>query len=40
MVINPCKEKKLSNIRTVFKDEAMNISPPKKYTIEEAMGII
>jgi GTP-binding protein len=24
----------------VFKDEAMSITPPKRYTIEEAMGII
>ena len=40
LVINPCKEKRLTNIRTQFKDEAVNLTPPKKYTIEEAMSII
>jgi GTP-binding protein len=35
--INPTKEKQLNNIRTVNKDEAMVLTPPKQMTLEIAL---
>ena len=35
--VNACKEKKLTNIRTVNKDEALVLSPPRDLTLEVAL---
>ena len=38
--VNPCKEKKLSNVRASGKDEAIVLSPIKPMTIERAINFI
>lgn len=40
LVINPGKEKKLSNMRSVMKDDNIRLSPPKAFTVEEAFAYI
>ncbi|HCP47073.1 MAG TPA: translational GTPase TypA [Deltaproteobacteria bacterium] len=35
--VNACKEKKLTNIRTVNKDEALVLSPPRQISLESAL---
>ena len=35
--VNPTKEKKLSNVRTVNKDEALVLSPPREMSLEDAL---
>lgn len=40
MELNPTKEKKLSNVRTTEAEEAIRLSPPKIFTIEDAMTFI
>ncbi len=38
--VNPCKNKNLTNTRTSSADEAINLVPPKKFTLEEALEFI
>jgi GTP-binding protein len=38
--VNPCKEKKLTNIRASGSDEALRLTPPKKLSLEEAIEYI
>ena len=40
MDVNPLKEKKLSNVRSSGKDEAMRLTPPKRLTLEAAISWI
>lgn len=40
MEVNPLKEKKLSNVRSSGKDEAMRLTPPKRLTLEAAISWI
>jgi GTP-binding protein len=40
MMVNPCKEKKLTNIRASGSDEALRLIPPKKLQLEEAIEYI
>ncbi len=35
--VNPCKEKKLSNMRSVSKDEALTLTPIQPLTLERAI---
>ncbi len=37
LVVNPCKEKKLSNMRSVLKDEALTLTPIQPMTLERAI---
>jgi GTP-binding protein len=38
--VNPCKEKKLSNMRAAGKDENVILSPIKSLTLEQAISFI
>ncbi|MCK8825560.1 translational GTPase TypA [Fuchsiella alkaliacetigena] len=38
--INICKEKELTNIRSVISDDAMQITPPKKMNLDESLEYI
>ena len=38
--VNPCKEKKLSNMRAAGKDENVVLSPIKPLTLEQAISFI
>ncbi len=38
--VNPCKEKKLTNIRAAGKDDAVLLSPVKPITLEQAISFI
>jgi GTP-binding protein len=40
MDVNPLKEKKLSNVRSSGKDEAMRLTPPRRMTLEQAIAWI
>jgi GTP-binding protein len=40
MDVNPCKEKKLTNIRTHAHDEALRLTPPRALTLESAIEFI
>lgn len=40
MDINPTKEKKLTNVRSVMADEKTNIAPPRVNTLEDAIGYV
>jgi GTP-binding protein len=40
MVVNPCKEKKLTNMRTSSADEAIRLTPHMEMTLEQAMEFI
>ena len=40
LVVNPIKEKKLTNIRTTSKDEHIDLVPPVKLTLEYAVEFI
>jgi GTP-binding protein len=40
LVVNPCKVKKLTNIRTTAADEKLVIAPPRKITLEYALEFI
>jgi GTP-binding protein len=37
LIVNPCKEKKLSNMRSVSKDEALTLTPIQPLTLERAI---
>lgn len=40
MVVNPCKAKKATNMRAAGSDEAIRLTPPKIFTLEEALEFI
>jgi GTP-binding protein len=40
MIINVCREKKLTNMRASGSDEAINLEPPRKFSLEQAMEYI
>ncbi len=40
MVVNPCKAKKVSNMRAAGSDDAIKLSPPRTFTLEEALEFI
>ncbi|SHJ68367.1 translational GTPase TypA [Tepidibacter formicigenes] len=40
MVVNPCKNKKLTNTRASGSDDAIKLSPPRTFTLEEALEFI
>jgi GTP-binding protein len=40
LVVNPCKTKKLSNIRTHAADEKLVLTPPRQITLESAIEFI
>lgn len=35
--VNPCKEKKLTNVRASGSDEALRLTPPRRFSLEEAL---
>lgn len=37
--VNPVREKKLTNIRTTAADEKVFLQPPRKMTLEDAIGV-
>jgi GTP-binding protein len=40
IVVNPCKAKKLSNMRTTSSDENIILKPARKMTLEQALEYI
>ena len=40
MEVNPCKAKKVSNMRAAGSDDAIRLSPPRTFTLEEALEFI
>lgn len=40
MIVNPCKAKKVSNMRAAGNDDAIKLSPPRVFTLEEALEFI
>jgi len=38
--VNPVKTKKLTNIRTHSHDENIRLTPPRQFSLEEALGYI
>lgn len=38
--VNPCKEKKLTNMRTTSSDEAVRLVPPRRLSLEQALEFI
>lgn len=40
MTVNPCKNKKLTNTRAAGSDDAIRLSPPRTFTLEEALEFI
>jgi GTP-binding protein len=38
--VNPCKEKKLTNMRASGNDETVRLTPPRVITLEEAIGYV
>lgn len=40
LVVNPLKEKKLSNVRASGKDDAINLTPPLEMTLEKALEYV
>ena len=40
MTVNPCKNKKMTNTRSSGADDAIRLSPPKTFTLEEALEFI
>ncbi len=40
LTVNPCKNKKLTNMRSAGTDEAMKLQTPKIFTLEEALEFI
>lgn len=40
MVVNPCKNKKLTNVRASGSDDAIKLLTPKEFTLEEALEFI
>ncbi len=40
IAVNPCKNKKLTNVRASGSDDAIKLSPPRVFTLEEALEFI
>ena len=40
LVVNPTKAKQLTNVRASGTDEAINLTPPVKHTLEQALEFI
>lgn len=40
LVVNVCKTKKLTNMRSVSADEAIRLTPPRSFTLEQALEYI
>jgi len=40
LIVNTCKEKKLSNMRTTSSDESIKLTPPRLLTLESALEFI
>jgi GTP-binding protein len=40
LTVNPCKEKKMSNMRTTASDQAIKITTPREITLESALEYI
>ncbi|HMA60806.1 MAG TPA: translational GTPase TypA [Halanaerobiales bacterium] len=40
LTVNPCKNKKLTNTRAAGSDDAVNLAPPKTFSLEEALEFI
>ena len=40
MNVNPCKAKKVTNMRASGNDDAIRLSPPEIFTLEEALEFI
>lgn len=40
MVVNPCKNKKMSNVRASGSDDAIKLAPPKIFSLEESLEFI
>jgi len=40
LTVNPCKNKKLTNMRASGSDDSVNLAPPKQFTLEEALEYI
>lgn len=40
MTVNPCKNKKLTNTRAAGSDDAIRLSPPRTFSLEEALEFI
>ncbi|MBN7772914.1 translational GTPase TypA [Clostridium aminobutyricum] len=40
MVVNPCKAKKATNMRASGNDDAIKLSPPREFTLEEALEFV
>ena len=40
MVVNPCKAKRVSNMRAAGSDDTIKLSPPRTFTLEEALEFI
>ena len=40
LVVNPCKAKKLDNMRQAFKDVDVRMQPPRRFALEEALEYI
>jgi GTP-binding protein len=38
--VNPCREKKLTNMRASGSDDAVRLTPPRKPTLEQALEFI
>ena len=38
--VNPCKSKQLTNIRAAGKDDAIDLIPPRKLTLEQGLSYI
>ena len=40
MVVNPCKAKRVSNMRAAGSDDTIKLTPPRIFTLEEALEFI
>ena len=40
LVVNPCKNKKLTNVRSSGSDDALKVISPRRFTLEEALEFI
>ncbi len=40
MQVNPCKEKKASNVRTVMADDKISLGAPRLMSLEDAIGCV
>lgn len=40
MVVNPCRAKKATNMRAAGSDDTIKLTPPRTFTLEEALEFI